>query len=177
MQLRAGRLSGDVTGCIRSPPHCARSVIRALPLRMSLVPAGCFWSVELVYQREPGVLATEVGYTGGHKEEPTYKETCTGTTGHAEAVQIKYDPSVVSYSRLLDVFFGKHDPTTKDRQGGDVGSQYRSGRWKRGTPRRGWQHFAELFVLSSNLSPHSFSHSRYRFSVLFAQLCSNFLPQ
>lgn len=85
--------------------------------------------MELVYQREPGVLTTEVGYTGGHKAEPTYKETCTGNTGHAEAVQLQYDPSVVSYSRLLDVFFGKHDPTTKDRQGGDVGSQYRSGRF------------------------------------------------
>ena len=93
----------------------------------SLCPsAGCFWSVELIYQREPGVLRTEVGYTGGHKENPTYRETCTGTTGHAEAVQLVYDPAVVSFGRLLDIFFEKHDPTTKDRQGGDVGSQYRS---------------------------------------------------
>lgn len=69
---------------------------------------------------------TEVGYTGGHKEDPTYKETCTGTTGHAEAVQLEFDPAVVSYARLLDIFFDKHDPTTKDRQGGDIGSQYRS---------------------------------------------------
>jgi methionine-S-sulfoxide reductase len=143
---------------------------------MSLVPAGCFWSVELVYQREPGVLATEVGYTGGHKEEPTYKETCTGATGHAEAVQIKYDPSVVSYSRLLDVFFGKHDPTTKDRQGGDVGSQYRSGRWKEDAAWHGWLHSADLVPCFPS-RPHSFSRSRHRFSVLSdSAICSNFLP-
>jgi len=90
------------------------------------VAAGCFWSVELIYQREPGVLKTEVGYTGGHLENPTYKDTCTGTTGHAEAVQIEFDPTQCSYARILDIFYGKHDPTTLNRQGGDVGSQYRS---------------------------------------------------
>jgi methionine-S-sulfoxide reductase len=71
----------------------------------SLSVAGCFWSVELIYQREPGVLKTEVGYIGGHKENPTYKETCTGTTGHAEAVRVEFDPKVVSYSKLLDIFW------------------------------------------------------------------------
>lgn len=89
--------------------------------------AGCFWSVELVFQREPGVLASEVGYTAGTKVNPTYKEVCTGTTGHAEAVQLTYDPTIVSYKHLLRVFFDKHDPTTLNRQGGDSGTQYRSG--------------------------------------------------
>jgi len=88
--------------------------------------AGCFWSVELVYQREPGVISSKVGYTGGSKVNPTYKEVCTGTTGHAESVQLVYDPSQVSYKKLLQIFWEKHDPTTKDQQGGDVGSQYRS---------------------------------------------------
>lgn len=98
----------------------------AAATQTATVAAGCFWSVELIYQREPGVLSTEVGYTGGHAENPTYKQTCTGTTGHAESVQIKFDPAQVTFARLLDIFFEKHDPTTKDRQGGDVGSQYRS---------------------------------------------------
>ena len=74
-------------------------------LFLSSHSAGCFWSVELIYQREPGVLTTEVGYTGGHKENPTYKETCTGTTGHAEAVRIQFDPKQVTYQRLLDIFW------------------------------------------------------------------------
>jgi len=88
--------------------------------------AGCFWSVELVYQRAHGVIKTEVGYTGGWKPNPTYKEVCTDTTGHAEAVQVEYDPSAISYEQLLDIFWKKHDPTQLNRQGNDIGSQYRS---------------------------------------------------
>ncbi len=89
--------------------------------------AGCFWSVELVFQREFGVKSTEVGYTGGsNSSAPTYREVCSGSTGHAEAVRIEFDPSEVSYTRLLEIFWQKHDPTTLDRQGNDVGSQYRS---------------------------------------------------
>jgi len=88
--------------------------------------AGCFWGVESVFQQVPGVLSTRVGYTGGHTERPTYEAVCGHTTGHAEAVQVEFDPDQVSYSRMLDVFWDNHDPTTLNRQGPDVGDQYRS---------------------------------------------------
>lgn len=87
---------------------------------------GCFWCLEAVYEMVEGVTAVKSGYAGGHVESPTYEQVCTGTTGHAEVVQVEYDPDVISYAELLEIFFGIHDPTTRDRQGNDVGPQYRS---------------------------------------------------
>ncbi len=88
--------------------------------------AGCFWGVEDTLRQIGGVLSTAVGYSGGTLENPTYRDVCTGTTGHAEVVQLEYDPSQVSYDALLQAFWDSHDPTALNRQGPDVGSQYRS---------------------------------------------------
>jgi peptide-methionine (S)-S-oxide reductase len=93
---------------------------------IATLAGGCFWCLEAVFADLRGVARVVSGYSGGHVENPTYRAVCDGTTGHAEVVQITFDPQAVSYSELLEVFFTIHDPTTLNRQGGDVGTQYRS---------------------------------------------------
>jgi peptide-methionine (S)-S-oxide reductase len=93
---------------------------------LAVLGGGCFWCLEAAYELVPGVLDVESGYAGGSKENPSYEQVTTGLTGHAEVVRIRYDPKIITYKSLLDLFWKIHDPTTKDRQGADVGSQYRS---------------------------------------------------
>src|SRR5580692_109034 len=95
-------------------------------IEQALLGGGCFWCLEAVFEQLRGVLAVESGYAGGTVPNPSYKGVCTGTTGHAEVVRITFDPTIISYRELLEVFFAVHDPTTLNRQGNDVGTQYRS---------------------------------------------------
>lgn len=96
-------------------------------LPLATFAGGCFWGVELAFQRQPGVVDSCVGYCAGHKADPTYEEVCSGRTGHTEAVQVTYNDKEVSYGELVDLLFSRIDPTALNRQGNDVGSQYRSG--------------------------------------------------
>ena len=134
-----GAASVGIAGCTgtedvtsdASPPSNAPAVA-ATPAdpdaktELATFGAGCFWGVESTFQRVPGVVRTQVGYAGGKTERPTYSQVCADVTGHAEVVQVEYDPSKVTYQALLAVFFENHDPTTLERQGPDVGTQYRS---------------------------------------------------
>lgn len=97
-----------------------------MPTETAILGAGCFWGVEYVFERVPGVVDTEVGYAGGHTDDPTYRDVCSHGTGHAEVLRVEFDPAVVTFDQLLEVFWAMHDPTQVNRQGPDVGDQYRS---------------------------------------------------
>jgi peptide-methionine (S)-S-oxide reductase len=99
----------------------------ASSLQHATLAGGCFWCLEAVYEQVEGVVSVESGYSNGHAERPSYEQVCTGSTGHAEVVRITFDPARISYRELLEIFFAIHDPTTLNRQGNDVGTQYRSG--------------------------------------------------
>jgi len=111
----------SMTSALAQSPATSRTANESATLG-----GGCFWCVEAVFERVPGIRTVVSGYAGGHTVNPTYQAVCDGSTGHAEVVQIQFDPEVISYSEILDLFWQAHDPTTPNRQGADVGTQYRS---------------------------------------------------
>lgn len=96
-------------------------------MEIATLAGGCFWCTEAIFKRLKGIESVKSGYSGGTVENPTYEKVCSGTTGHAEAIQIKFDAKIISYEKILEIFFHLHDPTTLNRQGNDIGTQYRSG--------------------------------------------------
>lgn len=119
-------LSAEVPTSTMITEIAGNSLGGSIVTEKAMFGAGCFWGVEAGYNGVKGVISTEVGYSGGATEDPTYRAVCNDNTGHAEVILIEFDPSVISYDKLVDVFFNGHDPTTMNRQGPDYGSQYRS---------------------------------------------------
>ena len=127
MEMRRMAASQAANNTKPSVARPTRSLHRAdMNTEKATFGAGCFWGVEATFRNVRGVVSTAVGYAGGTKENPTYEDVCTDKTGHAEVVQVEFDPSQVTYDELLDVFWSNHNPTTLNRQGPDVGTQYRS---------------------------------------------------
>jgi peptide-methionine (S)-S-oxide reductase len=119
----------QVSSCAQkndNKPIAEESMTTTKNLDTITLGAGCFWCVEALFQQLRGVHSVVSGYSGGHVKNPSYKEVCTGSTGHAEVCQVTYDPSIISFNEILEVYWKTHDPTTLNRQGGDVGTQYRS---------------------------------------------------
>ncbi len=136
MKIHASLVLIGLTTLGAAAAHAGPPQAAAAPTETATLAAGCFWGTEEFFRKIPGVVETKVGYTGGQLKNPTYEDTSSGSTGHAESLELKFNPAKVSYAELLTLFFKMHDPTTANRQGNDVGSQYRSAIFYHGEQQR-----------------------------------------